>query len=452
MGRPTPYPISEEPAPLIVPDPVPNLTSRYVPGTDDLPAYEISEPPPSTPRGVATEPGRHPVVFDNALIDPDVQKVVRRLVHHNHEAYLVGGCVRDLLLGRRPKDFDVATSARPEQVRELFRNSRIIGRRFRLVHVLFQGGKVIEVATFRKKPQDDDDSAELLIRSDNVFGVASEDALRRDFTINALFYDVEAKQILDWVGGMDDVRRRVVHTIGDPETRFREDPVRILRALKFAGRLDLGITPDVYDAIVFCREALALSARPRLSEEILRLLRGGQARRTIYLAWETGVLDVLLPELSALLYDDGEEEGPGYRVWRLLDYVDRRTADDGPLDDTVLWTLLLLEPMKEACDGVRDRAAAVADFLEPLTERLSISRRYADGMRRIVAVLPRLTLGRAGRFARTEIFQLALEVAAADRAAHGESTEPIDRLRAVPPARRARREGGERARGGRGRR
>ena len=248
------------------------------------------------------------------------------------------------------------------------------------------------------------------------------------------------------------MRRRVIHTISNPETRFREDPVRILRALQFAGRLDLGITPDVYDAIVFCREALALSARPRLSEEILRLLRGGQARRTIYLAWETGVLDVLLPELSALLYDDGEEEGPGYRLWRLLDYVDRRTAEDGPLDDTVLWTLLLLEPMKEACDGVRDRAAAVADFLEPLTERLAISRRYADGMRRIVAVLPRLTLGRAGRFARTEIFQHALEVAAADRAAHRESTEPIDRLRAVPPSRRIRRDGGERVRGGHGRR
>ncbi len=452
MGRPTPYPLAEEPAPLLVPDLPPSTATRYIPGTDDLPAYEVSEPPPPSapsPELPVTEPGRHPVALDEALIDPDVQKVLRRLVRHNHEAYLVGGCVRDLLLGRRPKDFDVATSARPEQVRELFRNSRIIGRRFRLVHVLFQGGKVIEVATFRKKPQDDDDSTELLIRSDNVFGVASEDALRRDFTINALFYDLEAKQILDWVGGMDDVRRRVVHTIGDPETRFREDPVRILRALKFAGRLDLGITPDVYDAIVFCREALALSARPRLSEEILRLLRGGQARRTIYLAWETGVLDVLLPELSGLLYDDGEEEGPGYRVWRLLDYVDRRTAEDGPLDDTVLWALLLLEPMKEACDGVRDRAAAAADFLEPLIERLAISRRYADGMRRIVAVLPRLTAGRAGRFARTEIFQLALDVAAADRAAHGESTEAIDRLRSVPPSRRARHEGGTPARSGR---
>lgn len=404
-------------------------TDADTPGHDPYRVAHIDEDIP-TPR-------RYQVVFDEARIDPDVQKVIRRLVRHGYQAYLVGGCVRDLLLDRRPKDFDVATSARPEEVRELFRNSRIIGRRFRLVHVLFQGGKVIEVATFRRNPKEDvDDGSELLIRNDNAFGAAHEDALRRDFRINALFYDVETRQILDWVGGMEDVRRQVVHTIGDPETRFREDPVRILRALKFAGRLGFAMTPDVYDAVVYCRDALALAARPRLSEEILRLMRGGQARRTIYLAWETGVLDVLLPEVSALIYDDRGDDGPGQRLWRVLDYVDRRTAADRPLDDTVLWTLLLLEPMKEACEGVRDRAAAVADFLEPLIERLAISRRYADGMRRIVAVLPRLAGGRVGRFARTDIFQPALDVLAAELTARGESTEAIDRLRSAPQPRR----------------
>jgi poly(A) polymerase len=440
MGRSTPSPFEESPArSRDVPEP--SVLADAASPSNDAPPPHRAEPAPASPLLYHHHgPGRHEVVFDEARIDPDVTKVLRRLVRHGHEAYLVGGCVRDLLLDHRPKDFDVATSARPEQVRELFRNSRIIGRRFRLVHVLFGGGKAIEVATFRKNPKAESDEpmsgAELLIRSDNAFGEASEDALRRDFTINALFYDYEGKQILDWIGGMEDIRRRVVHTIGDPETRFREDPVRILRALKFAGRLDLGITPDVYDAIVYCREALALAARPRLSEEIMRLLRGGQARRTIYIAWETGVLDVLLPELAALLYDDGEEEGPGHRVWRLLDYIDKRTREDGPLDDTVLWTLLLLEPMKEACDGARDRAAAVADFLEPLIERLSISRRYADGMRRIVAVLPRLTSGRAGRFARTEMFLLALEVAAAELTSRGASTEVIDKLRPPPASRR----------------
>ena len=404
MGRPTPVPSSEI-APVV----------RDAPGPAPAPA-----------------PVRYEVTLDESAIDPDVQKVLRRLVRHGFEAYAVGGCVRDLLLGRRPKDFDITTSARPEDVRDLFRNSRIIGRRFRLVHVLFGAGKVIEVATFRRNPKeevDGEDIGELLIRSDNVFGEAHEDAVRRDFTMNALFYDIEAREILDWVGGMDDLRRSVVHTIGEPEVRFREDPVRILRALKFAGRLGFGMTPDVYDAIVMCRETLQQAARPRLSEEILRLLRGGAARRTIYLAWETGVLDVLLPELSALLYDDDAQDGPGRRLWRTLAFIDERTAEEGPLDDTVLWTLLLLEPLKEACEGSRDRAAAAADFLEPLVERLAISRRFADGMRRIISLLPRVSQGRAGRFARTDLFLPALMVATANLVAEGKPTAELDKLR-----------------------
>ncbi len=400
-----------------------------------------SEPPRAAPpANVAAVPPRYAVRLDDDKIDPDVQKVVRRLVRHGYEAYLVGGCVRDLLLGGKPKDFDVATSARPEQVRELFRNSRVIGRRFRLVHVLFGGGKVIEVATFRRNPHEDveDDGAEprshdaahLLIRSDNVFGEAHEDASRRDFTINALFYDLEASQILDWTGGLPDIQRRVVNTIGEPTVRFREDPVRILRALKFAGRLDLGLAPEVYDAIVGCRNTLELAARPRLSEEILRLMRGGQARRTIFLAWETGVLDVLLPELAALLYDSfGTERSPGDRVFRLLEFADRRIAEQRPLDDAVLWTLLLLEPLKEVMEGARDRGAASAELLEPIIERLSVPRRFADAMRRIVAVLPRLVSGKAGRFARTELFELALDVAEADLYARGADTELVTSMR-----------------------
>ena len=428
MGRPTPVPSSDV-SPVL----------REAPALDPVPA-----------------PVRYEVTLDESAIDPDVQKVLRRLVRHGFEAYAVGGCVRDLLLGRRPKDFDITTSARPEDVRDLFRNSRIIGRRFRLVHVLFGGGKVIEVATFRKNPKeevDGEDIGELLIRSDNVFGEAHEDAVRRDFTMNALFYDIEAREILDWVGGMDDLRRSVVHTIGEPEVRFREDPVRILRALKFAGRLGFGMTPDVYDAIVMGREALNLAARPRLSEEILRLLRGGAARRTIYLAWETGVLDVLLPELAALLYDDDLVDGPGRRLWRTLAYIDERTTEEGPLDDTVLWTLLLLEPLKEACEGSRDRAAAAADFLEPLVERLAISRRFADGMRRIISLLPRIAQGRAGRFARTELFLPALTVATANAVAEGKPTDQLDKLkqailRQPPPPPAPRRSQSHEGRGG----
>lgn len=429
------------------------VSRRHSIDDDDAP---VDAPPRPPRRYDGPEPSRHQVRFADHLIDADVAKVVRRLVKNGYEGYLVGGCVRDLLLGRSPKDFDVATSAKPEQVRALFRNSRVIGRRFRLVHVLFHGGKVIEVATFRRNPKDEAEDVDgsiaravdhqsLLIRNDNVFGVAHEDAERRDFTINGLFYDVETGEILDWVGGMDDVRRRAVHTIGDPEVRFHEDPIRILRALKFAGRLDLGIAPEVYDAIVLTRRQLELAARPRLSEEILRLLRGGAARRTIFLAWETGVLDVLLPELSSLLYDGIEEGTPGWRVFRHLAHADRRAAEGVVLDDATLWSLLLLEPLKEACDGARDRGAASADFLEPVLERLAVPRRFVEVMRRVMAILPRVVAGKGGRYARGEFFDVALEVAAADLAARGETTARLDALRAA-----GRLEGGRPGEGDRG--
>ena len=370
---------------------------------------------------------RYDVSLDQGRVDIDAQKVIRRLTRSGFQAYLVGGCVRDLLLGRRPKDFDVATSARPEDVRVLFRNSRIIGRRFRLVHVLFGGGKVIEVATFRRSPTLDADpldgngggaaEVDLLIRNDNAFGEAHEDAVRRDFTINALFYDFDKSQILDWVGGMRDIEERVVRTIGDPETRFCEDPIRILRAIKFAARLDLGIDPDVYDAMVATRSTLARAARPRLFEEILRLLRGGGAHRSIWLAWEAGVLSVLLPELASYI-DDVQADGPASRVWRLLGEIDRRTQQRGKgLDDIVLHTLLLLEPMREACEGERDRISAAFAFLDPIIERLAVPRRMADAMRRIVVVLPRLAAGSAKRFQRTALYELASEILDIERAA-----------------------------------
>lgn len=356
------------------------------------------------------QPDLYPVEFDVRRVDAAATKVVRRLTHSGFEAYLVGGCVRDLLIGRQPKDFDVATSARPDDVRRLFRNSRIIGRRFRLVHVLYAGGRVVETATFRRSPQtrDGKPGEDLLIRNDNAFGEAHEDALRRDFTINGLFYDLERKQVIDWVGGMPDIERRTVNTIGNPVVRFLEDPVRILRAIKFSARLDLGITPEVYDAMVQCRGALSMAARPRLFEEVLRLARGGAAHRSIWLAWETGVLDVLLPELSAYLSD--LEEG-ATRVWRLLSALDHATKTHGAAhDDVVLWTVLLYWPMQEVCMGARDRVDAAFDFLDPIVDRLNVPRRIADALRRIVAIMPRLQSGRAGRFARTTLYPHALEV------------------------------------------
>lgn len=372
------------------------------------------------------EPARTAVHFDDALIDDSAEKVVRRLTRAGYEAYLVGGCVRDLLVGHRPKDFDVATSARPEEVRALFRNSRIIGRRFRLVHVLFPGGHVIETATFRRNPPpsssgDDDD---LLIRSDNVFGQAHEDALRRDFTINGLFYDVDRREVLDWVGGMAHIKQREIHTIGDPVVRFQEDPVRMLRAVKFAARIDFGIAPDVYEAMVQCRGALAMAARPRLSEEVLRLMRGGGAHRSIWLLWETGMLDLLIPELSGYLADSEADA----TVWGLLGEVDRRTKEAGaPLDDVVLWCALLLEPLLEACVDAPDRLRAAHDFLEPIVERLNLPRRASDSVRRIVSMLPKLEAGRANRLKKSPQFSVALEVFAMRQRATGKAfTMPTD--------------------------
>ncbi len=431
------------------------------PAPPELPNYRVEEPnrrpAGDEERHAGTGLVRHGVPLADDLIDPDAAKVVRRLERAGFQAYLVGGCVRDLLLGGKPKDFDIATSARPEDVRSLFRNCRIIGRRFRLAHVLFGGGKVIEVATFRRNPQTESPEEEpvdaiddLLIRSDNVFGDAHEDAIRRDFTINALFYDLDRRQVLDWCDGMGDIRRRVIHTIGEPMVRFREDPVRILRAIKFAARHDLGITPDVYDAMVACREELAKAARPRLFEEILRLMRGGAAHRAMWLFWEIGAMAILLPELAAFLDDAASTEGGADRFWRKLDALDRKTKELGrPLDDIVLWTSLLYEPLGEASYGAQDRLQACHEFLEPIIERIAMPRRIADAMRRIVAMVPRLAQGRVGRLIRTELIAPAIDVLEVDLVARGASTAIIDTLRQelaaagppvhVPRARRGRR-------------
>jgi poly(A) polymerase len=375
------------------------------------------------------------VALDEARIDPDAAKVVRRLERSGFQAYLVGGCVRDLLLGGKPKDFDIATSARPEDVRANFRNCRLIGRRFRLAHVVF-GSKIIEVATFRRNPQTEapeEEGAEviddILIRSDNVFGDAHEDAIRRDFTINALFYDLDRREVLDWCGGMNDIARRTIHTIGEPMVRFREDPVRILRAIKFAARLDLGITPDVYDAMVACREDLARAARARIFEEILRLMRGGGAHRSMWLLWEIGAMAILLPELSAFLDDRDAVHGASDRFWRRLDAIDRRTRIEGPLHDAVLWSALLAEPLEEAMMGAEHRIIAIGEFLEPIVQRIAMPRRIADAIRRISAMLPRLSQGRAGRLAKTDLAALAVDVLEIDLMAHERPTEMIENLR-----------------------
>ncbi|MEZ4406447.1 MAG: polynucleotide adenylyltransferase PcnB [Polyangiales bacterium] len=388
-------------------------------------------------------------------IDLDAAKVVRRLTRAGFSAFLVGGCVRDLLLDRKPKDFDVATDARPNEVRNLFRNCRVIGKRFKLAHVTFAGGKVIEVATFRKDPTlladpgDDWEAPEgesdprrrpgedqdLLIRHDNVFGTPPEDAARRDFTMNALFYDLERREVVDFVGGLDDIERRVIRTIGEPDVRFREDPVRILRAIKFAARIDLGIEPDTFDAMLAHRDDLMRAARPRLLEEVLRLMRGGASRRSIWLAWETGVLAVLLPELSSFLDDDPEGRTT---LWKRLRVIDTLVAEGDPPTDAVLLAALTLEPAAEHLDGARDLTGAVTDFYEEMQQRFSIPRKMYDRLRQVVATQRRIKTNRHAPLARRDFFPEAAALWTLEQRALGKGRDAIERhLNAHPRAARA---------------
>jgi len=288
------------------------------------------------------------------LLDSDAVKVVRRLRRAGHQAYLVGGCVRDLLLNIRPTDFDVATSAHPNQVRETFRNSRLIGRRFRLAHVFFRGGKIIEVSTFRANPLDEleDLPQDLLIRHDNVFGSAEEDARRRDFTINGLFYDVDEGKVIDYVVGKADLSARAVRTIGNPGVRMREDPVRILRAIRFAAKCAFEVEPDTFAAMKAHVHEVPRCAPPRVLEEVLKLLRSGASRRCFELLRLVGALKILLPPVAAYLESSGPQEAE--RHLRALEALDAHVrVGEVPSDAVLLATLLAPLPR----EGARPKAA-----------------------------------------------------------------------------------------------
>ncbi len=287
-------------------------------------------------------------IISRKNIDPEALKVLYRLKNHGFLAYLVGGGVRDLLLGRRPKDFDISTSAHPQQVRKLFRNSFIVGRRFRLVHVRF-GRKVVEVATFRRASEPED--GDTLIRRDNTFGTPEEDAFRRDFTVNALFYDIANFSVIDWVGGLGDLEARVIRTIGDPGVRFREDPVRMLRAVALAARLDFQVDPDTAEAIRFLRGEIVLSSLPRILEEFYKILRQGRSRRTFELLYEYGLLAYLLPAAHRAIAEGGERLFES--LARLDDY-----RNDGPADPDTLTNPLLAGSLLVPLDVPLKRVAA----------------------------------------------------------------------------------------------
>jgi len=274
-------------------------------------------------------------------IESNALKVLYRLSRSGYKGYLVGGSVRDLMLGRQPKDFDAATDAKPNQVRRLFRNSRIIGRRFRLVHVFFHDG-IIELATFRRDPDPKEQSSapgDLLITSDNVFGTPRQDAFRRDFTVNALFYDISQYSVIDYVGGIDDLRAGIIRTIGDPEIRFREDPVRMMRACEMAGRLDFTIDGASQAAIKKLSGEIDKAAPARLTEEIVQLLRCGAAGPAMQWMYDLGLLDRVLPEAGVILSARRRGAAEFERLVPAIDELIRRGSD---LSDPTLLAALLL--------------------------------------------------------------------------------------------------------------
>jgi poly(A) polymerase len=308
-------------------------------------------------------------------IDEDALKVLYRLKNHGFKAYLVGGGVRDLLLGRKPKDFDIATDAHPQQVKKLFRNCFVVGRRFRLCHVRF-GRKVVEVSTFRRQALADE--GDTLIRRDNTFGTSEEDAFRRDFTVNALFYDIATFSVIDYVGGLEDLSDRLIRTIGDPAVRLREDPVRMLRAVALAARLGFTIDRDTLEAIRFLRGEIVKSSPARILDELYKILRQGASRQTFQLLHDAGLLAYLLPEADEAIVDQGERLLGS--LARLDDYRNAGLAAPDELTNSLLMGTLLVPlgiPLRRAAVAAAPRRGGAEAEPEDTDDRLDVAAEMA---------------------------------------------------------------------------
>lgn len=332
--------------------------------------------------------------INRELVSRSALRVCETLQRAGHQAYIVGGAVRDLLLGVPPKDFDVATDATPEQVKSHFRRAIIIGRRFRLVHVMF-GNETIEVSTFRAldNPERQTDEHGRVL-ADNVFGTQYEDAARRDFTINALYYDPTTQTVLDYHDGVKDIRRRRVRMIGDPEARYREDPVRMLRAVRFAAKLGFEIDPETRAPIARLARLIENVPAARLFDEMLKLLTSGHAVACITRLRAEGLHHGLLPLLDVIL-----EQPQGERfVMLALSRTDERVragkhVAPGFLFATLLWHEVLKrwnERLQAGEHRIPALDAAIDDVLDLQTEKLAIQRRYTSDMREIWMLQPRL--------------------------------------------------------------
>ena len=263
-------------------------------------------------------PVRQKVKFDKKLLDQDALKILKKLNKSGHETYLVGGCIRDILLGHKPKDFDIATSATPEQIHKLFKRSRIIGRRFKLVHIMFSARKFIEVATFRAgKVQTSNDG---LVLRDNYYGTLEDDVFRRDFTVNGLYYDIKKSEVIDYVGGLEDLKALKISMIGDPSERFEEDPVRMIRAVRFRAKLNANIESQLIEAIQKNSHLLAKIPPARLYEEVIKLFHNENSIKIFHELDRLGLLKHLFsqteenPFVNASLFNTSERIKNGSSV------------------------------------------------------------------------------------------------------------------------------------------
>jgi poly(A) polymerase len=386
----------------------------------------------------------HPI--SRREINPNALKVLYRLHNAGYKAYMVGGSVRDLMLGREPKDFDVSTNAKPNEVRRLFSNSRIIGRRFRLVHVYFHDGSTVELSTFRREPDPEEQRGapgELLITSDNSYGTPRQDAFRRDFTINALFYNVADYSVIDYTGGIEDLEKRLVRAIGDPDVRFREDPVRMLRACEFAGRLGFGIESRTQESIHRHRKELDKASPARVTEEIAQLLRCGHAGAAMQWMLELGLLEVMLPEAYAMLA--AGQRGMG-DFGQILPVIDRMVAQSRDLPDTGLLAALLLPKVmvrRDEIEAARHRPMSrseiemmVGEEVEPFLARFTVSNVKSQQITQALIGFQRLCepgwkLPDRVRFARKPYFDNALLIFEILAEATGEGFEALEEWQAA---------------------
>jgi poly(A) polymerase len=316
-----------------------------------------------------------------------------------YDAFLVGGGVRDLLLGREPKDFDVATNASPEEIRSVFRNCRLIGRRFRLAHVHF-GGEIIEVATFRAAQNGDEepgiDAGTGLILHDNVYGTIEEDAARRDFSVNALYYNIADFSVVDFTGGVEDLRQGVLRPLGDAETRFREDPVRMLRAARFAAKLGFTIDPEAQRQLEMLGSLLEAVPPARLFDECLKLFMGGFGVEAYEKLRHFDLFRQLFPETDECLERE-EHAFPLTFVYRGLRNTDARIAEGKPVTPAFLFGVLLWEPVRsraerQIAEGVPPVTAiqgAAAEVVENQVRHTALPKRFSIPMREIWALQPR---------------------------------------------------------------